>query len=117
MRDFVIRKIIISLITILGAVSVVFFIIHMIPGDPVENMLGEQALSVDKERIREALGLNKPLVEQYVIFLKNAIKGDFGESLYRKGTKVSSLIAERFPNTFILAKSNLSSLFGGINCT
>ncbi len=105
MRDYILRKIFISFLTVLGAVSLVFFIIHMIPGDPVENMLGEQALSVDKERIREALGLNRPLIEQYLVFLKNAAKGDLGESLYRKGTKVSELIAERFPNTFILAVS------------
>lgn len=119
MRDYILRKIFISLITVLGAVSLVFFIIHLIPGDPVENMLGEQALSVDKERMREALGLNKPLLEQYFSFLKNAIRGDLGESLYRKGTKVSTLIAERFPNTFILAVAAMLiaisiSLFAGI---
>ncbi|MCX7958070.1 MAG: hypothetical protein N3B13_03405, partial [Deltaproteobacteria bacterium] len=60
MRAYIVRKFFISLITVLGSVSLVFFIIHLIPGDPVENMLGEQALSVDKERIREALGLNRP---------------------------------------------------------
>ncbi len=119
MRKYLVKKFIISLITILGSVSIVFFMIHMIPGDPVENMLGEQALSVDKERIREALGLNKPLVEQYINFLKNAAMGDLGESLYRRGTKVSTLIAERFPNTFILALSAMIiaisiSLFAGI---
>ncbi len=119
MQEYIIKKIFISLITVLGAVSLVFFIIHIIPGDPVENMLGEQALSVDKERIREALGLNKPIIEQYFIFLKNAFRGNLGESLYRKGTKVSTLIAERFPNTFILALSAMLvaisiSLFSGI---
>jgi len=105
MREYILKKIVISFITILGAVSLVFFIIHMIPGDPVENLLGEQALSVDKERIRKSLGLDKPIHQQYIVFIKNLARGDLGESLYRKGQKVSELIRERFPNTFILALS------------
>jgi len=105
MREYILKKIVISFITILGAVSLVFFIIHMIPGDPVENLLGEQALSVDKERIRKSLGLDKPIHQQYIVFIKNIARGDLGESLYRKGQKVSELIRERFPNTFILALS------------
>jgi len=105
MREYILKKIVISFITILGAVSLVFFIIHMIPGDPVENLLGEQALSVDKEKIRKSLGLDKPIHQQYIVFIKNLARGDLGESLYRKGQKVSELIRERFPNTFILALS------------
>lgn len=119
MKEYLLKKLFISIITILGAVSIVFFMIHLIPGDPVENMLGEQALSVDKERIRHTLGLDRPLIEQYFNFLKNSVRGDLGESLYRKGTRVSTLIAERFPNTFILAVSAMLiaisiSLFAGI---
>ncbi|MGC9042951.1 MAG: ABC transporter permease [Myxococcota bacterium] len=119
MKEFLIRKLFISLITILGAVSIVFFMIHIIPGDPVENMLGEQALSVDKARIRHTLGLDRPLIEQYFNFLKNTARGDLGESLYRRGVKVSTLIIERFPNTFILALTAMLiaisiSLFAGI---
>jgi len=105
MKEFILKKILISFITIVGAVSLVFFIIHLIPGDPVENLLGEQALSVDKDRIRKNLGLDKPIHQQYIVFIENLAKGDLGESLYKKGQKVSTLIAQRFPNTFILALS------------
>ncbi|MCX7944370.1 MAG: ABC transporter permease [Deltaproteobacteria bacterium] len=119
MRSYILKKTFVSLITVFGAVSLVFFIIHLIPGDPVESMLGEQALSTDKEKIREVLGLNKPLISQYFSFIGGAIKGDLGESLYRRGTKVSTLIAERFPNTFVLAISAMFiavsvSVFAGI---
>lgn len=105
MGGYIVRKLFTSMIGIFGAVSIVFFLIHLIPGDPVENMLGEQALSVDKERIRHSLGLDRPMMEQYFAFIKSIAEGEMGESLYRRGVKVSTLLKERFPNTFILAVS------------
>lgn len=68
----------------MGVVTVAFFLIHFIPGDPVEIMLGEQASTANKEALREQLGLNMPLPAQYVRFLKNLSHGDLGKTLRSK---------------------------------
>ena len=65
MKQFLLRRILLLVPTVLGAVSLVFLLIHLIPGDPVEIMLGETANAADKERLREALGLDRPLAAQY----------------------------------------------------
>jgi peptide/nickel transport system permease protein len=88
--------------TVLGAVTLVFFFLHMIPGDPVEVMLGETAQQADKERLREELGLNLPLHVQYGRFLAGIVQGDLGNSyFYRR--PVAQVIAERAPATVELA--------------
>lgn len=79
-----------------------FSIVHVIPGDPVEIMLGT---SVDRSNIeveRERLGLNKPLIEQYSTFIVNALHGDLGNSIVSKKS-VSAEIMKRFKPTIILA--------------
>ena len=69
------------LIPILFAVStLVFSLIHLVPGDPVDLILGEQSLHADREKMREAMGLNKPVTEQYKDFLWGAVRGDLGKS-------------------------------------
>jgi len=74
----------------------------MIPGDPVEVMLGETAQQADKERLREELGLNLPLYVQYGRFMAGVVQGDLGESyFYRR--PVAQVIADRVPATVELA--------------
>ncbi|MCJ7664024.1 MAG: ABC transporter permease, partial [Desulfobacterales bacterium] len=88
--------------TVIGAVTLVFFFLHMIPGDPVEVMLGETAQQADKERLREELGLNLPLHVQYGRFMAGIVQGDLGGSyFYRR--PVTQVIAERVPATVELA--------------
>jgi peptide/nickel transport system permease protein len=88
--------------TVIGAVTLVFFFLHMIPGDPVEVMLGETAQQADKERLREELGLNLPLHVQYGRFMAGIVQGDLGGSyFYRR--PVAQVIAERVPATVELA--------------
>lgn len=84
-----------------GVATLVFFLIHMIPGDPVEVMLGETAMPSAKEELRKALGLDKALAEQYLIFLKNALIGDLGRSLHTNKPVLSAVI-ERYPATLEL---------------
>lgn len=83
------------------AVSLVIFSLLQFAGDPVELLLGEEGTPQDEERLREALGLDKPYVLQYVYFLKNALRGDMGIS-YHHGTPAMDLVVERIPATLEL---------------
>ena len=88
--------------TLFGVLTLVFFLIHMIPGDPVEVMLGETANAADKAELRESLGLNRPLSAQYRTFLLDFAAGDLGRSLYER-TSVGAIIGARLPATLELA--------------
>ena len=74
----------------------------MIPGDPVDIMLGFDVPKDTKEFERERLGLNDPLYEQYFRFVGNALKGDLGTSIF-SGEPVIKELAKRFPKTLVLA--------------
>ena len=83
---------------LLGVLTLVFFLIHLIPGDPVDLMLGEQALPADRTVLREALGLERPVGVQYVVYLGRTLTGDLGKS-FQTRRPVAALIAERLPAT------------------
>jgi ABC-type dipeptide/oligopeptide/nickel transport system permease component len=87
---------------LLGVATLVFSLIHLIPGDPAQAMLGESAPQADVEELRRRLGLDRPLVEQYSAFLADTLRGDLGTSL-RTGLPVTESILERMPATFELA--------------
>jgi len=87
---------------LVGVATLVFALIHMIPGDPAQSMLGESAAPADVDALRQKLGLDRPLAVQYGSFLAGLVKGDLGTSL-RTGAPVTSQIAERMPATFELA--------------
>jgi peptide/nickel transport system permease protein len=96
-------KRILFLIPILLAVStLVFFLIHFVPGDPVDLILGEQALPADREAFRQALRLDRPVGEQYLHFLTGLVSGDWGNSLFDR-RPVAALLLERYPATLELA--------------
>ena len=94
------------LLVMLGVASLVFLLIHLVPGDPVEMMLGETAGPADRETLRTALGLNQPLWQQYAMFLKGVVQLDFGHSFYTQ-RPVIDMIAERLPATVELAVAAL----------
>ena len=102
MKRYLLQRLLLLLPTILGALTLVFALIHLIPGDPVEVMLGETASAADKEELRRALGLDQPLLAQYAAFLGGLARGDLGRSLYERGG-VAELISARFPATLELA--------------
>jgi ABC-type dipeptide/oligopeptide/nickel transport system permease component len=88
-------------------VSIVFVLIHLVPGDPVLQMLGENAPASDIQATRHAYGLDAPIRLQYIRYWEGVLHGDLGPSL-RFNQSVSSLIAERYPFTLRLT---LASLF------
>lgn len=96
------KKVLILFVTLLGASCIAFFLIRLVPGDPVTNLLGERGGS--EERIHEMkvrLGLDKSLPEQYFLFLKQAFVGDLGTSIVSK-RPVSEEFWDRFPATLEL---------------
>jgi len=106
MRRFFLQRLVLFLPTLLGAVTLVFALIHVVPGDPVEAMLGETASNADKETLRRELGLDQPLSRQYLHFLAGLAQGDLGRSLYQQSS-VMKLISKRLPATLELALAAL----------
>jgi peptide/nickel transport system permease protein len=85
-----------------GITTLVFLLIHIIPGDPVEVMLGETARPADREALRHALGLDLPLLQQWWQYLSGIAHFDLGESLHTKRA-VNQLLMERLPATALLS--------------
>jgi len=100
-KHYLLQRLLLLLPTLLGALTLVFFLIHLIPGDPVEVMLGETAGGADKEELRRALGLDQPVLAQYRNFLKSLARGSLGRSLYEQAG-VAELIRGRLPATIEL---------------
>jgi peptide/nickel transport system permease protein len=93
--------------TLLGVATLVFFLLHLVPGDPVDALLGESALAADREAMRHALHLDLPLIQQYTSFLSGLFAGDWGNSIV-DGRGVLELIMERLPATAELAAFSLA---------
>jgi peptide/nickel transport system permease protein len=87
-------------------VSVVFLLIHLVPGDPIQQMLGEGAAAADIQAARHAYGLDLPIGQQYLRYCKGVLHGDLGQSL-RFNENVGRLIAERYPFTLKLTLASL----------
>ena len=91
-----------SLVVLFGVSLLVFLFIHFIPGDPVEVILGETAQVADRDALRSALGLDKPLSVQWLDYMAGLLSGDLGQSLYTR-LPVSEMIAQRLPASIELA--------------
>jgi peptide/nickel transport system permease protein len=87
---------------IFGVLLLTFLLIHLVPGDPVEVMLGESASMADRETLRAELGLNQPLIQQLGSYLSKLAHGDLGASIHTK-TPIIELIKTRYPATIKLA--------------
>lgn len=87
-------------------VSVVFVLIHLVPGDPIQQMLGEGAPAADIQAMRHAYGLDVPIGEQYLNYWKGVLHGDLGKSL-RFNESVTRLIEDRYPFTLRLTLASL----------
>jgi len=99
---FLARRLALTILVLVGVATLVFSLIHLIPGDPAQAMLGEAASQQDVEDLRARLGLDRPLVEQYGRFLRGVAHGDLGTS-FRTGLPVTTQIIERMPATLELA--------------
>lgn len=87
-------------------VSVVFLLIHLVPGDPIQQMLGEGAAAADLEAARHAYGLDQPLLKQYFHYWQNVLRGDLGQSI-RFNQNVARIISDRYPFTLKLTLASL----------
>jgi len=88
-------------------VSVVFLLIHLVPGDPIQQMLGEGAASADVQAARQAYGLDQPLGQQYLNYWKGVLRGDLGQSI-RFNQNVAKLLWDRYPFTLKLTLASLA---------
>ena len=101
MAAFIVRRLLQAILVML-VVALIAFLLFQYVGDPVSQMLGQDATPEDRTRLRGDLGLDQPFYVQFGHFIGNAIQGDFGISL-RQGRAVSTLIKERLPATLELA--------------
>jgi peptide/nickel transport system permease protein len=99
---FLVRRVLLTIPVLLGVATLVFALIHLVPGDPAQAMLGDGASPQDIAELRTSLGLDQPLPAQYARFLSSAVTGDLGRS-FRTGQPVTLMIAERIPATAELA--------------
>jgi peptide/nickel transport system permease protein len=97
-----VRRVFEAIPVLWGAGTLVFFLIHAVPGDPVDLMIGESAQPANREALRASLNLDKPMLTQYAIFWRGVVTGNFGQS-FQSRRPVSELIAERLPATAALA--------------
>src|SRR3954470_6394916 len=98
MLRFLVRRLLLTIPVLLGVATLVFSLIHLVPGDPVQAMLGESATPQDVAETRARLGLDRPLYVQYGAFLSGVGTGNLGTSL-RTNQPVTAAIAERMPAT------------------
>lgn len=101
MFRFAITRLIGTLPVLIGVCVMTFLLVHLVPGDPVDMMLGEQASQQDKENLRRELGLDRSLGEQFILYAKGVVTGNLGMSLTSR-EPVSHEIASRFPATLEL---------------
>ncbi len=102
MLRYLLRRLLLTVPVLLGVATLVFALIHLVPGDPAQAMLGESASPDDVARLRTNLGLDKPLLAQYGAFLAGVGRGDLGKS-FRTGQPVAQEIGRRLGDTAILA--------------
>lgn len=84
MKSYLLKRLFVMLPVLIGMTIIVFSIIHAIPGDPAETILGQKATEQSKEELREQLGLNNPWYQQYFTYLGDLLKGDLGQSIRTK---------------------------------
>lgn len=107
MIQFIIRKILYSILVLIGVITVTFFINFVLPGDPARLMLGQRADAASVESLRKQLGLDQPAIIQYFSYLGRLSKGDLGRS-YSTNRDVLETIADRFPATALLAFTSMA---------
>ena len=107
MLRYLIRRLLLTIPVLLGVATLVFALIHFIPGDPAQAMLGEGAAPEDVAQLRARLGLDRPLLVQYGSFLQGLVRGDLGVSL-RNDQPVTQQILERMPATAELAFASMA---------
>lgn len=106
MFAFILARLFSAAIVIVGVSCIVFFFIHVVPGDPVEVMLGESAQPADREALRHALGLDQPLWVQLQTYFERLMHFDLGQSLHSQ-RPIKDILLERIPATLQLTVASL----------
>jgi ABC-type dipeptide/oligopeptide/nickel transport system permease component len=110
---FIIRRLVLSIPTLIGVMIIVFLLLYVAPGDPVQDMVGERADAETIARLRKELHLDEPILKQFTLYAGGVLKGDLGRS-YITQRPIIRDIKERFPKTLLLAGSAmlLASILG-----
>ena len=113
MLKYIMKRVVLAVVTIWAVATITFFLMNMVPGGP---FMSEKAISVQAQKaLEEKYGLDKPLGEQYITYLKDALKFDFGGSLKQRGRTVTSIIVSKFPvSAKVGGVTILVALFTGI---
>ena len=116
MLSTIVKRLAIGVVVLWVVSTVVFLALHLVPGDPARTILtgtGATPTETAIEQLREQLGLNLPLWEQYLRFMGHLVTGSLGESL-RNGQEVTALVAQRLPRTLelVLATTIVSVILG-----
>ena len=106
MLRFIVKRLLLTIPTLLGIIAIVLFLIMLTPGDPARLQLGDYATDAEVEALRETLGLNDPFHVRYVTYINNVLHGDFGIS-FRSKTPVINDILTRYPYSLFLVTISL----------
>ncbi|GAB2654766.1 nickel ABC transporter permease [Kribbella swartbergensis] len=106
MGAYVVRRLFFSLFVLWGAVTIIFVVLRLVPGDPAYIMLGPDADQAQVDALRAQLGLDQSLIKQYATYLANVVNLDFGQS-FRLNADSMSLVLQRVPATIQLASTAL----------
>ncbi|MBC7474080.1 MAG: ABC transporter permease [Candidatus Sericytochromatia bacterium] len=113
MLKFILRRMLFLLFILFGVSLLVFISVRLIPGDPAQVMLGERATPEALARLRDQLGLTKPLYQQYFLYMNNLFHGDFGTSIMSNNSVISEIM-KKFPATIELSLASMliATIFG-----
>lgn len=93
MGAFLVKRLGFSLVTLFAVLTLVFIVVRIVPGDPAQVVLGDQADATAIAALRTRLGLDRPLIEQYLGFLAGAVRGDWGVSLVTGRPVIQEIMA------------------------
>jgi peptide/nickel transport system permease protein len=106
MLAYIVKRLLIAVPVLVSVIFIIFMILNVLPGNPVEVMMKERANPVIIERVSREMGLNDPVMVRFFRYLKNAAMGDFGMS-YKQNRDVGTMIKNAFPNTIRLSAAAL----------
>ncbi|MFI6832029.1 nickel ABC transporter permease [Kribbella sp. NPDC050241] len=106
MGAYVVRRVAFSLFVLWGAVTIIFVVLRLVPGDPAYLILGPDATQAQVNAMHQQLGLDQPMIQQYATYLANVVHLDFGQS-FRLNADSMSLVLQRLPATIQLATTAL----------
>ena len=107
MLKYIIKRLLMAIPVLLGIMLIIFLILNVLPGNPVEVMMGEKASQAVIDRVTQEMGLNDPLLVRFGRYLAGALRGDFGRS-YKRNREVSVMLANAFPNTIKLTLASIA---------